>query len=182
MQGRFIHVEVERWTVDELRYIPDVGFPALNCKVQEDGIQKICTEALGNPLLVQDLCFRLCQYLDIQGTVPNELLIDVGSLEVICQSVAENSGFPILDRLARGPQARKDRKVRSLRGGGYVDIYQAILLSVVENGAKSETSYEELRTSLREILSVSAILYEVETKRDLEAAIWAVSISGYAAD
>jgi cytidylate kinase len=152
MQGRFIHVEVTNWSDDELRQIPESGFPVLNVNVDPALIDKICVESVGNPLLAQDLCFRLCSDSNIIETQESLTVILGDLLEKICISVAENSGFPIFERLARGPQSRKERRMRPLKRGGEVDTYQAILLAVAENGAKAVTSYDEIRASLREIL------------------------------
>lgn len=116
-------------------------------------IERICKESIGNPLLIQDLCYRLCITSDITETNTDTTTIILGDLlEEICISVAENSGFLIFERLARGPQSRKDRRMRPLKRGGQVDTYQAILLAVAENGAKPVTPYDEIRASLREIL------------------------------
>lgn len=152
MQGRFTHIEVTNWTYDELRAIPELGFPALNVIVGTDLVKKICSESIGNPLLVQDLCFRLCKSNGIERTQDETVIIMESDLESVCMSVAENSGFPIFERLARGPQSRKDRRMRPLKSGGEVDTYQAILLAVAENGAKSVTPYDEIRSALRDIL------------------------------
>jgi hypothetical protein len=94
----------------------------------------------------------LCSSNSIDGTQDVLTRIDENKLDEVCISVAENSGFPIFERLVRGPQSRKDRRMRPLKQGGQVDIYQAILLGVTENGAKSVTPYDEIRSSLRDIL------------------------------
>lgn len=152
MQGRFSHVEVKNWSEGELKIIPEIGFPTLNVISDDSLIENICREASGNPLLVQDLCFRICQNAGIRETSTIAMQINGDHFSEICASVAESSGFPIFERLARGPQARKDRRMRPLRQGGEVDTYQAILLAVTMNGAKSTTPYDEIRSSMREIL------------------------------
>ena len=157
MQGRFIHVEVTDWSQEELELIPGIGFPALNVQITEDLIRKICEEAIGNPLLVQDLCFRLCQANDIEGTLNESVKLDTAKFNEICEIVAENSGFPIFERLSRGPQSRKDRRMRPLKGGGEVDTYQAILLAVTQTGARITPPYDDIRASMREILEEGSL-------------------------
>ncbi|MFC5553701.1 hypothetical protein [Methylobacterium iners] len=73
-------------------------------------------------------------------------------MDPILEDVAKNSGFPTYDRLKRGPQTRTDRKPRKLRHGGSVDIYQAIMLAAAYAGPKVRTEYDDLRSSLRDLL------------------------------
>lgn len=152
MQGRFIHITVKPWDADELRQIIDLGLPALNVIFSEALKDRICDEARGNPLLVQDICYRICDAAGVKGTQKSKVEVLVNDFDRLCRHAAEHSGFPIFERLARGPQSRKDRKPRPLKGGGHVDTYQAILLAVSELSAKSITTYDEIRSVLREIL------------------------------
>lgn len=152
MQGRFVHLEIEPWSLGELRLIPETGFPALNVVVRRSLINRICDESFLNPLLVQDICSRTCAMNDIVETqISTNELINV-NMDAVLEDVAKNSGFPTYDRLKRGPQTRTDRKPRALKQGGSVDIYQAIMLAVAYAGPKVRTDYDELRSSLREIL------------------------------
>jgi hypothetical protein len=64
----------------------------------------------------------------------------------------QDSGLPIYEKLVAGPQARKERLRRPLRGGKEADVYEATLLSIAETGPKSSISYDEIRTKLNMIL------------------------------
>lgn len=151
MQGRFHHLEVTPWDVEELYQIPAQGFPALNCAVSRSEMEEICGVSYNNPLIRQDICFRLCEAVDVLERQPVAQVITTGDLANICELVAQHSGFPIFEKLARGPK-RAERKKRRLRKGGALDIYPAIMLSVVENGANSVTTYDQIRSSLRDLL------------------------------
>jgi hypothetical protein len=157
MQGRFIHLEIEAWTLEELKLIPERGFPALNVIVRKSLIKKICDESFLNPLLVQDICSRTCAVNDILHTQEEERELINVNMDIILEDVAKNSGFPTYDRLKRGPQTRTDRKPRNLKQGGTVDIYQAIMLAVAYAGPKVRTEYDELRSSLRDLLADGAL-------------------------
>ena len=133
MQGRFIHIEVPKWDEDELKMIPDRGFPALNVQIEDRLRDEICRESRGSPLLVQDLCFRLCRAADISNTQLTHTFLVGDAFPYICTQVAENSGFPVFERLARGPQSRKDRKPRKLKDGGTVDTYQAVIVGFLRD-------------------------------------------------
>ncbi len=152
MQGRFVHLQIEPWTLAELRLIPERGYPALNVQVRPSLIIKTCEESFLNPLLVQDICSRTCIINGIRGTQDEEKELIHVNMNVVFDDVSRNSGFPTYDRLKRGPQSRTDRKPRKLKNGGSVDIYQAIMLAVAYAGPKVRTDYDDLRASLRELL------------------------------
>lgn len=54
VEGRFKHIEIPEWSIDDLVLIPQRGFAALGVAVDDKSIKEICDEAFGNPLLVQE--------------------------------------------------------------------------------------------------------------------------------
>jgi hypothetical protein len=71
----------------------------------------------------------------------------------VYEKVAADAGQPIYDKLSAGPQKRSDRIHRPLKNGGNVDIYQALLYAIAQTGPKSRLSYDEVRTSLSNVLA-----------------------------
>jgi hypothetical protein len=75
-------------------------------------------------------------------------------LNQIFKRISESAGLPIYQKLAAGPQSRKKRAKRPLKGnGGAADIYEALLLALAATGPKSVISYDDLRSSLNGVLS-----------------------------
>lgn len=60
LQGRFRHVPIPPWILDDLALIPDRGFRALNVECPKELSRRICRESFGNPLLVQEICSEIC--------------------------------------------------------------------------------------------------------------------------
>lgn len=67
LEGRFKHVEIPPWDMDDLLQIPSRGFEALNVKNDPRLNRRICEEGFGNPLLVQEICSELSAPTDRSG-------------------------------------------------------------------------------------------------------------------
>lgn len=152
IEGRFKHIEIPMWSIDDLLLIPQQGFPAMNLETTNSLKRKICEEAFGNPLLVQEVCSELCLENDITETqLPARKLTD-SLLDNAFIEIAESKGFPKYQKLKKGPQARKARKQRLLQEGEKEDIYAVLMRAIADSGPKAVTLYDEIRTSLRKVL------------------------------
>ncbi len=153
LTGRFISVTVPEWSEGDLSLIPAKGFAALNVNCADKIINRLATEAQNSPFLMQKFCWEICFDLGIDQApstltkVPNSL-----DLRPLFIRIARDSGLPIYERLVAGPQIRKMRMMRPLRSGGEVDVYQAVLQAIAETGPAPTISYNEMRTSLNNIL------------------------------
>jgi hypothetical protein len=150
--GRFKHVTVPTWSVDDLRMIAESGFGALNITVGESTIKRAALESEGSPLLMQQFCWNICYDAGVEETVILHRGLGEIDLVPIFNEVADDAGLPIYEKLARGPQSRTDRIPRPLVLGGTADIYRAILLAIAVTGPKPQLSYDQIRTSLNTIL------------------------------
>lgn len=66
--GQVSHLGIELWSVDELRYIAQRGFEALNI-VDEHGVgQRLAENSYGAPFLMQELCFEYATSLGVLQT------------------------------------------------------------------------------------------------------------------
>ncbi len=154
LTGRFKHVAVPDWGEDDLRAIARSGFKALNTYCPPALIESFAVESQGSPLLMQQFCWSLCYDSNIEKTeILEQRISSTFDVEVIYKEVANDSGLPVYKSLAAGPQTRTDRIERPLINGGVVDIYQAILYAVAATGPLERLSYNEIRTSLGNILS-----------------------------
>ena len=152
--GRLRHVEVPEWSKEDLQLIAVKGFAALNIKCPVRIIQSFAMEANGSPLLMQNFCWEICNDLDFDTTLEDEGHIPPDTdIKRIFMRVARDSGQPIYEKLAAGPVTRTARMGRPLRGGGTVDIYQALLLAIANTGPLPSISYDVIRTNLGTILA-----------------------------
>lgn len=152
VEGRFKHISIPNWALDDLVLIPERGFAALNVSVERSIQRRICNDSFGNPLLVQEICSEFCLKNGIRSARRWAEKLDGTLLEKTYKAMAESKGFPIYQKLRRGPEGRKARKPRKLRLGGEIDLYEAILGSLARLGPRSTSSFEDIRNSLKDIL------------------------------
>ncbi|MEL6767785.1 MAG: hypothetical protein AAFP17_11445 [Pseudomonadota bacterium] len=155
MEGRFSHIRIPTWSVDQLERIGKVGFPLLNMEVTEDCISNLAEESFESPLLMQRFCSRLCSHFEIGAKLGRKRSISptAVALEQIFEEVAESSGFPAFQKLSTGPQSRSKRLERRLANSNEkADIYECILFAIAKTGPKSTITYNEIRSVLQDIL------------------------------
>jgi len=157
VEGRFQHIEIEPWEIDDLILIPERGFAALNVTASSDLNKAICAEGFGNPLLVQEICSELCIKNDIYEWSASRQKLDEHLLPQALADIAKSKGFPKYNKLKAGPDARKKRQLRSFRDGTSQDKYSAILTAIASIGPKPRTSYDELRGALQSLLTPSSM-------------------------
>ena len=157
VEGRFKHIEIPPWDESDLLLIPERGFEALNIINDSALNQAICREGFRNPLLVQEICTELCIKNDIFETCANPTRLDSAKLPETLSNIAKSKGFPKYSKLKAGPDARKKRQLRNFKDGSSHDKYAAILKAIAAIGPKSRTTYEEIRTSLQNLLVTSSM-------------------------
>ena len=170
MTGRIEQITIPQWSNDELCNIANNGFKSLNILLSHEIIEKMAREAFGSPHLMQEFCKSLCKLKNVLNEQEKELEINVTQedLNSIFSDIAQNTGRPMFERLARGPRQRSDRKERLLKKGNYTDIYGVVMeaLKNLQPGME-RIPYEDLRTSMKEILQ-EAIPQRHETTRVLD--------------
>ncbi|MDF2494573.1 hypothetical protein [Sphingomonas sp.] len=152
LEGRFKHVEIPPWDLDDLLQIPSRGFDALNVTNDPGLNKKICEEGFGNPLLVQEICSELCIASGISSRAVVKQEIVVGELDAALAEIAKSKGFPKYSKLRQGPDAKKKRMLREFKDGRSQDKYSAILTALAALGPQQRTEYEDLRVALQGLL------------------------------
>lgn len=153
MTGRIQQLEIPKWTISELEEIATSGFYILNVNVTDEILQRIVSESLNSPHIIQDFCLSLCRENDItQSLISQGKLHAPQNWEVFFRDKANEMGKQEFDRLARGPRQRSDRKERYFKNGETGDIYKAVLYAISKIGAKEKIEYEEIRQGLKEVL------------------------------
>lgn len=168
MQGRFKSIEIPHWKTSELRIIADKGSTALNIEFNVDCKSRLCEEAFGSPILMQNFCSELCLRNNVTTTQSEtKSLRWVEHMDSIFSEIAQNFGFPNYQILAKGPQSRTDRIARMHKDGSTWDIYETVLLAVSRSGPKSRTQYDEIRSSIREVVAEGGVPQKHEVVRAL---------------
>jgi hypothetical protein len=155
MTGRFQNVAVEPWSESELKFIPEAGFKLLNRIPSTKITTSFAQEAIGSPHLMQDFCRAACETHNVSRTeTAFTFQLSAEAIRAVFESVAESIGRPMFEKLAKGPQQRKDRKRRSLRDGREVDIYELVLIALASLRPGLVTiEYQQLRGAIREVAS-----------------------------
>lgn len=155
MTGRVIQLPISLWNEEELEEIAETGFSKLNVACSSEIIKRLANESYGSPHLMQEFCFRICKLNNINETVVGPAFdIPEPNFDTFFNDIVSTISSKVaFERLARGPRQRADRVQRELSNGKVVDIYTATLHGIAETGPKTEISYEELRTSLKKVLS-----------------------------
>lgn len=154
MTGRIETISIPPWEKGELVEIPETGFPLLNVEVTDQITEKLADEAIGSPHLMQEFCREMCNIRDIKVTLDDKIVIDSIDQERLFQSVAQNTGKVIFDKLSKGPRQRADRVQRKLANGDTTDIYGLVLHALAQLRPGMDTiEYETLRSAIRDVSS-----------------------------
>ena len=104
MTGRISTISVPLWTDAELVNIPQMGFDKLGCSVSTWQLDKLTTQALGTPHLIQDFCYELCKSCTIKkdGEI-DWRLVNPDDFENAFSTVAEGLGRRIFEELVKVP-------------------------------------------------------------------------------
>jgi len=149
MTGRILPISIPTWSIDELSYIPNTGFPLLELELSESMSSSLADEAIGSPHLMQEFCRAVARSSQSDNS---SITLTEEEMESIFSTVAETIGRPIFEKLARGPRQRTDRLPRELTNGQSVDIYELVLYGLAQlKPGLSTYEYEDLRAGIREV-------------------------------
>jgi len=152
VEGRFKHIAIPTWDMNDLEQIAILGMPALNIKIEQADVQEMAAQSSGNPLLMQEICAEFCLENKVLETEDSLKHLDSNLLPRAYREVAESKGFPKFDKLRKGPQAKKLREARLLNDDSEKDIYSVIMMALANAGPKQVTSYDELRSEMRSLI------------------------------
>lgn len=103
------------------------------------------------------MCSELCLKNKVYEEQEVARHINAEKLSEALAEIAQSKGFPKYSKLKAGPEAHKERQVRSFKDGSAHDKYSAIMEAVAAVGPKPRTSYDEIRSSLRNLLVESSM-------------------------
>lgn len=152
MTGRVEPLEVTLWGDDDLLDIAAQGFKALDVRFDLKVANKLAAESFGSPHLMQTHCLNICYRNTDEGSALQHEFGEPIWQEFFAEQASATSKAAF-DLLKRGPRQRTDRIIRKLKSGVRTDIYGAVLAAIEDTGPKTQLTYEEVRASLRSVLS-----------------------------
>ncbi|MEU8320774.1 hypothetical protein AB0C33_20675 [Nonomuraea sp. NPDC048881] len=153
MTGRVEQLEVGFWSKSELLAIAQRGFEALNVVDAESIAERLADESFSSPHLMQSFCLQVCKYNDVRSYVNQSKQLFAPAWEEFFAARAQDASRTAFDVLARGPRQRTDRKIRTLKNGVTTDIYGVVLAGIANTGPRTAITYEQLRASIRDVIS-----------------------------
>lgn len=155
--GRISLIEIEPWTKEELKQIAIVGFEQLSVKITDFLADRIATESINSPQLMQAVCLNLSYVMDDDLKEIND-----GMIEKSCEFTCINFPYQNIVKLLKdGPPSRGQQRVKYLLScGGSIDIYSIILKILSLNPPNTSLEFDEIKIRIDKIVS------NVEAKPD----------------
>ncbi|MEM8571289.1 MAG: hypothetical protein AAGG56_10305 [Pseudomonadota bacterium] len=155
LRGRVAAVDVGYWDARHLRMVARQGFSALNVDLSPRVENKICSEAMGSPQLMQTICFCLCQVLNIREPRDSHTRIEITD-QNIADALLQTSHFTdftkMLTALHAGPRTRgQERKEHQLIDGSSGDVYRAVLLAMCSDPVGTTFPYDNMMSRIRTV-------------------------------
>ena len=148
LRGRVRAVDLNYWTIEELRAIGESGFGALNVKIDPKCIDRLAREAAGSPQLMQPICLNACFVLNLREKIliPRSVIPIEDQIQRILEQTSASTDFrSLVDVLDAGPKTRgTERKIYSFADGSKGDVYRCVLKAVASDPPHLSFRYDDL--------------------------------------
>jgi hypothetical protein len=155
LTGRIVSILFDYWTVQELEVIAKNGFAALGVDIAPTVINRLATDALGSPQLMQSLCLNLCLEKGIRNKQVLKSRTEVSEAEyctVLERTSLQTDYSRTVEKLHTGAKERgTQRKEFTFSDGSVGDVYRAILLAIIENPPRLSFDYDEIMSRIKGI-------------------------------
>ena len=156
--NRSIAIKSPRWSGPQLRQIPKLGFEWLNVQVHPKVIDEIIWQAHGNPHLVQEFCYRLCEHRSI-GVLktfdkPTPIAVSKAVLTSIFKDVGAARNYeliPLLKELGATEDAARVKWAAS-QSAPFVSLPAIVLIVLDRKGAFAEVSANVIATFAQKLI------------------------------
>lgn len=154
MVGRVWQLEIKPWAEDELKYIAQAGFAALNLEDPNDAIaSEFARNSLGAPFLMQQLCLDYCIGVGVRDRVAGSAMAVLlpDNLQQFYGDVATRYVPGVFESLKMGPRTKGQQRLpRKLRDGRVTDIYGAVLFGLSKVGPLRQIPTQQLARTIGE--------------------------------
>lgn len=153
LSGRLNLINIEPWTLSELKEIAEVGFKELDIAITDNLIERLATESITSPQLMQSICLNLCLVSDVDETRK----LDDSLVEDSFRFTTANLPYKeIINKLQSGPSTRgQKRKKFRLINSEELDIYGIVLAAIALDPPSISLTLEELKARIDKLLGPS---------------------------
>jgi hypothetical protein len=160
LRGRVATVEIPYWEPEELHQIADKGFPILKMKVDSAVIERMVTESIRSPQLMQALCLQFCRQIKCESTLdtPKSFSLDSAEMGLLLRDTSTLTNCrSTYEILVTGPRVRgQDRKEYLFHDGARGDVYEAILKALAVEEPILTVGYDALKKRIESVCSGEA--------------------------
>jgi hypothetical protein len=150
-------IRAPRWTAPQLRKIATVGFECLQMRVHPKVIDEIVCQAHGNPHLVQEFCYELCEMKRIDKTLdkPTPVVVSKANLTSVFRKVGAGHSYDLMPILRSFSESSKV-KWGTHHNAPHVSLVGAILIVLDRKGAFAEVPALTIATHASHIVPPSS--------------------------
>jgi hypothetical protein len=143
LSGRLSLINIEPWKKEELKEIAVVGFNKLGIEIDHLVAERIATESLTSPQLMQSICLNLSLLSNIDET--NKL--DTALVEKSYRFTTVNLPYKdVINKLQSGPSTRgQKRKKYKISNGHEIDVYGIVLEAIALDPPLISITIDELK-------------------------------------
>lgn len=143
LSGRLSLINIEPWKKEELKEIAVVGFNKLGIEIDHLVAERIATESLTSPQLMQSICLNLSLLSNIDET--NKL--DTELIEKSYRFTTVNLPYKdVINKLQSGPSTRgQKRKKYKISNGDEIDVYGIVLEAIALDPPLISITIDELK-------------------------------------
>lgn len=158
LRGRVVTIDIPYWKPEELAAIPKVGFPLLKIDADYKVVERLITESLSSPQLMQALCLHFCREIGVEYTLKDFekfTLDDKGVRHLLHNTAALANCKTAFEIILSGPKIRgRERKLYQLSNGKDGDLYEVLLRALSLGKPSLSFSYQEIKKRIAEIVPV----------------------------
>ena len=156
LRGRVEGIEIAPWGDHELRQIGEIGFPLVGLSVSANTIEKLVSECLQSPLLMQALCLELCYLIEDEQTELSGFSVfhvtDSQFSSMARRIASKSDARSVVETLAEGPPRRGTaRTAYKMKSGSRGDNYDVILNAMALDPPQLSLSFDDLMTRVQKV-------------------------------
>jgi hypothetical protein len=153
LSGRLNLINIEPWKKEELKEIAVVGFNKLGIDIDHFVADRIATESLTSPQLMQSICLNLSLLSKIDETYK----LDIALIEKSYRFTTVNLPYKeVINKLQTGPSTRGQKRKKYKISNGYeIDVYGIVLEAIALDPPLISITIDELKDRVDELIESS---------------------------
>ena len=151
LSGRLRLINIEAWTKEDLKQIALKGFEKLQWEISDDTADKIASESLTSPQLMQAICLSVCTMMEEK----EQTKVEDGILESAYRFTTMNFDYrDVVSVMSKGPNTRgKSRKLYQTIFDKQLDLYGLLIESLAKNPPVMELDIDMIYERIEKLIS-----------------------------